>query len=78
MKRRSLLRTGAALAAGALPLPALAQAYPSQPVRVVVPGPAGNALDALARLMTEAMAKSMNASFVVDNKPGASGHIGGE
>jgi len=78
MKRRSLLRIGTALAAGALPLPALAQAYPSQPVRVVVPGPAGNALDALARLMTEAMAKSMNASFVVENKPGASGHIGGE
>jgi len=57
---------------------AAAQTYPNQPVHVVVPGPAGNALDALARLMCGAMAKSMNASFVIDNKPGASGHIGGE
>ena len=51
---------------------------PSQPIHVVVPGPAGNALDALARLMCAAMARSMKANFVIDNKPGASGHIGGE
>ena len=44
----------------------------------MVPGPAGNALDALARLMCAAMAQSMKGIFVVDNKPGASGHIGGE
>ncbi len=77
MKRRTILTAGAALAAG-LSHRAAAQTYPSQPVHVVVPGPAGNALDALARLMCGAMAKSMNASFIIDNKPGASGHIGGE
>ena len=77
MKRRTILTAGAALAAG-LARPSAAQTYPNQPVHVVVPGPAGNALDALARLMCGAMARSMNASFVVDNKPGASGHIGGE
>jgi tripartite-type tricarboxylate transporter receptor subunit TctC len=59
-------------------MPSVAQAYPAQPVRVVVPGPAGNALDALARLMCDAMGKSLNTTFIVDNKPGASGHIGGE
>src|SRR3954463_9742685 len=78
MRRRQALKSLAALAATSVPRIALAQAWPSQPIHVVVPGPAGNALDALARLMCAAMAQSMKASFVIDNKPGASGHIGGE
>ena len=78
MKRRTILKQGTALALAAVPRVAAAQAWPSQPIHVVVPGPAGNALDALARLMCAAMAQSMKAVFVVDNKPGASGHIGGE
>ena len=78
MKRRTILKQGTALALAAMPRVAAAQAWPSQPIHVVVPGPAGNALDALARLMCAAMAQSMKAVFVVDNKPGASGHIGGE
>ena len=78
MKRRTILKQGTALAMAAVPRVAAAQAWPSQPIHVVVPGPAGNALDALARLMCAAMAQSMRAVFVVDNKPGASGHIGGE
>ncbi len=80
MRRRTLLETmPAALLASGLPAAgSRAQNYPSQPVRVVVPGPAGNALDALARLMCDAMARSFGINFVVENKPGASGHIGGE
>jgi tripartite-type tricarboxylate transporter receptor subunit TctC len=78
MKRRTALASLAAVAVAGSTKSASAQAYPSQPVRVVVPGPAGNALDALARLMTAAMAQSMKTNFVVENKPGASGHIGGE
>jgi tripartite-type tricarboxylate transporter receptor subunit TctC len=78
MKRRTALMSLAALAVAGVPRIALAQSWPSQPIHVVVPGPAGNALDALARLMTAAMAQSMKISFVIDNKPGASGHIGGE
>jgi tripartite-type tricarboxylate transporter receptor subunit TctC len=78
MKRRTALTSLAAIAALGGARVASAQAWPSQPLHVVVPGPAGNALDALARLMCAAMAQSMKASFVVDNKPGASGHIGGE
>jgi tripartite-type tricarboxylate transporter receptor subunit TctC len=76
MKRRTVLAALPALAAGGLP--AVAQSYPTQPVRVVVPGPAGNALDALARLMCDAMGKQLGTNFIVENKPGASGHIGGE
>lgn len=78
MRRRTALKSLAALAAAAVPGIALAQTWPGQPIHVVVPGPAGNALDALARLMCAAMAQSMKANFVIDNKPGASGHIGGE
>jgi hypothetical protein len=49
-----------------------AQAWqPGQPTHVVLPGPAGNALDALAWLMRAAMVQSMKASFVIDNEPGA-------
>jgi tripartite-type tricarboxylate transporter receptor subunit TctC len=79
MKRRTAFASLAAVAVAGSARPAAAQSWqPTQPVRVVVPGPAGNALDALARLMTAAMAQSMKTSFVVENKPGASGHIGGE
>ncbi|MCW5733415.1 MAG: tripartite tricarboxylate transporter substrate binding protein [Enhydrobacter sp.] len=78
MKRRMALTSLAALVAANTPRLTFAQAWPSQPIHVVVPGPAGNALDALARLMCAAMAQSMKANFVIDNKPGASGHIGGE
>jgi tripartite-type tricarboxylate transporter receptor subunit TctC len=78
MKRRTVLAALAALAAGGLPAFAVAQSYPTQPVRVVVPGPAGNALDALARLMCDAMGKQLGVNFIVENKPGASGHIGAE
>ncbi len=50
----------------------------AQPTRhIVVAGPPGNGLDALARLLCAEMARSMKANFVVDNKPGASGHIAG-
>lgn len=78
MKRRTMLAALPALAAGGLPAVAAAQTYPTQPVRVVVPGPAGNALDALARLMCDAMGRQLGVNLIVENKPGASGHIGGE
>lgn len=56
---------------------ALAQApYPSRPITVVVPQAAGGGMDAIARSVTNKMATLINASFVIDNKPGAGGNIG--
>ena len=79
MKRREFARIASSAAAATVVAGrARADSYPGQPVRVVVPGPPGNALDALARLMCEAMGRSLKTTFVVENKPGASGHIGGE
>ncbi len=56
---------------------ALAQtAFPSQPIKLIVPYPAGGATDALARMMAQKMQDSWQQTVVVENKPGAGGTIG--
>jgi tripartite-type tricarboxylate transporter receptor subunit TctC len=57
---------------------ALAQAYPSRPVRIIVPFSAGSATDIIARVMADHLGKSMGQAFVVENKPGAGGIVGTE
>jgi tripartite-type tricarboxylate transporter receptor subunit TctC len=52
-----------------------AQAYPSRPVKVVVPFLAGSATDVIGRLLSERLAESLGVSFVVENKTGAGGNI---
>lgn len=67
--RRTLISAAATwLAAG----PARAQAFPSRPVRLVVPAPAGTSPDVIARLWGERFAKAAGQPVVVDNRPGAS------
>jgi tripartite-type tricarboxylate transporter receptor subunit TctC len=51
------------------------QAYPSKPVKFVVPFPAGSATDQAARLMAQQMQTLMGQTFLVENKPGAGGSI---
>ena len=71
------------LAAGAAALPAVsrnarAQAYPSRPVRLIVPlGPAG-ATDITARLIGQWLSERLGQQFVIENRPGAGGNIGTE
>ncbi|MBC7470838.1 MAG: tripartite tricarboxylate transporter substrate binding protein [Ramlibacter sp.] len=74
MQRRSFLVTGAALAATGVQ----AQTYPDQPLRWVVPYPAGGGTDVLARTVAEAMRPALGQQILVDNRPGASTNIGGE
>lgn len=76
MNKRTFLAAGFALAALAQPLSAFAQDYPSRPVKIVVPYPAGSSPDALARILSEQLARRINQPVVVDNKPGAGGMIG--
>lgn len=55
-----------------------ASAYPSQPLRIVVPYPAGGATDTLARIVASKLQESWHQTVVVENKPGASGTIGND
>lgn len=57
---------------------ALAQEWPSRPVRVVVPNPAGGTADSLPRMLSEALAQRLGQPVVVENRPGAAGNIGAE
>lgn len=60
------------------PLIAGAQDYPSRPVRVIVPTPAGSATDLSMRLVAPALSDFLGQQIVVDNRPGAGGRIGTE
>ncbi|MFO0519181.1 MAG: Bug family tripartite tricarboxylate transporter substrate binding protein [bacterium] len=57
---------------------AYAQAYPSRPVRVIVPFPPGSAPDQIMRFVTQHMAQTAGQPFIMDNRPGANGNIGVE
>lgn len=74
--RRHVLCSLAALAAMGSG-PAWSQAtYPSQPLRFIVPYPAGGATDALARMVAQKLQDAWQQTVVVENKPGAGGTIG--
>src|SRR5688572_3115278 len=58
--------------------PAHAQAYPTKPVRIVVPFPAGGGLDFTTRVLAQKLSDAWGHTVVVENRPGASGMIGAE
>ena len=66
-----------ALAAGSgLACAAGAQAYPSKPIRIVIPFPPGNTVDIMARLIGPKITERLGQNVIVDNRAGASGQLG--
>ena len=57
---------------------ALAQAYPNQPIRLIVPWPPGGGVDTSARILQPALSERLQQPVVIENKPGAGGNIGTE
>ena len=76
MNRRALL--AAIPAAALLPAAARAQAWPSGPVRAIVPFAPGSATDTVGRLLAEGMRETLGQPVVVENRAGANGLIGAE
>jgi tripartite-type tricarboxylate transporter receptor subunit TctC len=56
--------------------PASAQSYPSKPIKLVVPLPAGGTVDSIARVLAQGLSSRLGQSVVIDNRPGAGTTIG--
>lgn len=77
-RRDFLATTSLALASAALPLGAMAQAFPSKPIRLIVPFPAGGATDLIARVISVPLGEALAQPIILDYKAGADGIIAGE
>lgn len=75
--RRAALAAAASALAFGLAAPAVAQdAWPSKPVKIIVPFPAGSFTDTVARVISDHMARALNQTVIVENKAGANGVLG--
>ncbi len=76
MRRQWMLAAGvfAMFAAGS----AWAQTWPTKPVRVIIPWPAGGSNDVVGRIITQKLAETLGQSFIVENRSGAAGTIGAD
>jgi tripartite-type tricarboxylate transporter receptor subunit TctC len=72
------MKTALATLLLALPLHVNAQAWPAKPVKVLVPFPPGGVTDAVARITADWLTQRLGQTFVVENRPGASGAIAAE
>ena len=75
MKRSTFLAAAAALALAGVATGAAAQSFPSKPIRMLVPFPAGAATDMAARVIGQQLSTVLGQPVVIDNKPGAGGSI---
>lgn len=77
MQLRSIFKIAAVSATLAmLPMLASAQAYPTRPIKIIVPAPPGGAIDTIARVVGDKIGAAMGQAVIVDNRPGASNNLG--
>lgn len=77
-RRRIMLASGAGALAAQWPLTASAQAFPSKPIRFVMPYPPGGSSEILARPIAQEMTKQLGTSVIIDFKPGGGTTIGAD
>jgi tripartite-type tricarboxylate transporter receptor subunit TctC len=75
MRRRQFLRLAAFAATSSFVFPAFAQSWPSRPVRLIVPFPAGGSTDIIARIMAQWLGVRLGQTVIVENKPGGGTNI---
>jgi tripartite-type tricarboxylate transporter receptor subunit TctC len=76
MQRRPLLKALAATALATATSLAMAQAYPTRAIKIIVPAPPGGAIDTIARVVGDKLSVSLGQPVVIDNRPGASNNLG--
>jgi tripartite-type tricarboxylate transporter receptor subunit TctC len=75
-RRRFLFQSGGTLAAAVLPRVSFAQTFPTKPIKVIVPFPAGGPADNAVRIVQIGMEKALGQPLVVENVGGAAGQVG--
>lgn len=78
LKRRGVMKLAVALSLTASASLAFGQAWPTRPVKIIVPFPAGGTTDLIARLVAPQMAQDLGQPVLIENKPGAGGLLGAD
>lgn len=78
MNRKNFVRTLLATALLGASAVAMAQAWPNRPVKMIIPFPPGGTLDTVGRMLAQKLTVQTGQTFIVDNRPGAQGMIGGD
>jgi tripartite-type tricarboxylate transporter receptor subunit TctC len=78
MQRHLFLRAALGVATLAMAASSFAQAYPAKPIRMVIPFPPGGTLDTVGRMLAQKLGDQMGQNFIVENKAGGNGVIGGD